>query len=165
MKRLALALALLATSAACNNDITGLAPPSNPATETFNPSLGINISQMTKMPNGVYYLDVVTGPSTADSVTSKTASVKVNYAGYLKDGKLIDSGSGSTLEPSTLIAGFRTGMMGMRVGGRRKIVIPSELGYAGHAIKNPDGTIKIPRQSTLIFEIELLSVTNVSSTA
>jgi peptidylprolyl isomerase len=164
MKRFALLLLSAAVATACNNDVAGLGPPSDPANEEFNPALGVNISQMTKMPNGVYYSDIVQGPLTADTVTAKTASVKVNYAGYLKDGKLIDSGSGAPLDLPTLITGFRAGMMGMRVGGKRKIVIPSELGYDGQAIKNTDGSIKIPRQSTLIFDVELLSVTNIDST-
>lgn len=158
-----LAAACLA-AVACNNDVAGLGPPSDPATETFAPSLGVDISQMTRMSNGVYYKDVVVGPSTADSVWSKTASVKVNYAGYLKDGKLIDSGSGSVFELSVIIPGFRLGMMGMRVGGKRKIVIPSELAYDGSSRKNTDNTIKIPRQSTLIFDVEILSVTQTSTT-
>jgi len=164
MKRIAFLLLSAAVATACNNDVTGLGPPSNPATETFNASLGVNISAMTKMPNGVYYSDLVTGPLTSDTVTAQTATVKVNYAGYLKDGKLIDSGSGSTLDISTLIQGFKSGMMGMRVGGKRKLVIPSELGYDGNVIKNTDGSIKIPRQSTLIFDIELLSLTDVTTT-
>ena len=164
MNRFAFLLAIATVAAACNNDVTGLGAPSDPATETFNASLGVNITQMTKMPSGVYFVDLVEGPLTADTVTSKTASIKVNYAGYLKDGKLIDSGSGATLDLATLIQGFKNGVMGMRVGGKRKLVIPSELGYGGNAIKNTDGSIKIPRQSTLVFDVELLSVTDVSST-
>ncbi|HMC55759.1 MAG TPA: FKBP-type peptidyl-prolyl cis-trans isomerase [Gemmatimonadaceae bacterium] len=163
MKRFAFLLAAAAVAIACNHDVAGLGPPSDPATETFNPSLGVDISQMTRMSNGVYYRDVVEGPLAGDTVTAKTVSVKVNYAGYLKDGKLIDSGSGVTLPLSGLITGFKSGMMGMRVGGKRKLVIPSELGYGGDAIKNPDLTIKIPRQSTLIFDVEVLAVTDVTS--
>jgi FKBP-type peptidyl-prolyl cis-trans isomerase len=162
MKRLVQLLALAATAVSapgCNNDVAGLGPPSNPATETFAPSLGVDISQMTKMPNGVYYQDIVVGPSTADSVLSSTFEVKIDYAGYLTNGKLFDTGTASTLPLANLIQGFRTGMVGMKIGGHRKIVIPSELGYAGEAIKNTDNTIKIPRQSTLIFDVELLSVT------
>lgn len=163
MKRFAILVAL-ASAVACNNDVAGLGPPSNPANETFAASLGVNIADMTKLPNGVYYKDLVVGPSTADSVTSKTAAVKVNYAGYLKDGKLFDSGNGQTFDLANLIVGFRTGMVGMKVGGKRRIVVPSELGYDGRNIKNTDNTIKIPRQSTLIFDVELLSVTQPSTT-
>lgn len=163
MKRLGyLALALF-VAGACNDAITGLGPPSDPATETFAPALNVDISQMTKTPEGVYYRDVTVG--TGDSVTKKTTRDSVNYAGYLKDGKLFDSGSGVAFDPLGLIAGFRIGMLGMRVGGSRKIVIPSELGYGGRSVKNPDGTIKIPRQSTLIFDVLLLAVTNPDSTS
>ncbi|HJQ19681.1 MAG TPA: FKBP-type peptidyl-prolyl cis-trans isomerase [Gemmatimonadaceae bacterium] len=161
---LALTLALgFVTAVACNNDVAGLGPPSDPAKETFAPSLGVDLSQMTKMSNGVYYQDLVVGPSTADSVYSKTASVKITYAGYLKDGTLFDSGTGATLDLASLIVGFRTGMTGMKVGGKRRLVIPSELGYDGRAQKNLDNSIKIPRQSTLIFDIQLLDVTQIAT--
>lgn len=164
MKRLAFLLAA-AVLAGCNNDVTGLGPPSDPAKETFAASLDVDLAQMTRLPNGVYFKDIVEGPLTADTVTEKAASVKVNYAVYLVDGKLVDSGSGVTLDLSTLITGFATGVQGMRVGGKRKLVVPSALGYGAQVIKNPDGTIKIPRQSTLIFDIDLLGVTDASSTA
>jgi peptidylprolyl isomerase len=151
--------------ASCNHDITGLGPSSDPATETFAPSLGVDIASMTKQPNGVYYQDVVVGAATAPEVTSATSTVTVNYAGYLKDGTLFDSGAGAVFDPDVLIPGFRTGMMGMREGGKRKIVIPSEQGYGGHSIKNADNrTIKIPRQSTLVFDVEITKVTNPTTT-
>src|SRR6185503_11574335 len=150
MKRTALLLATL-LSAACNDDITGLGPPSDPATETFAASLAVNISQMSRTPVGVYYQDIVVDPSTAPLISDSTTSVTVTYAGYLKDGKLFDSGIGATFDPSGLIPGFRNGLQGMREGGKRKIVVPSALGYGGRSIKNTDNTIKIPRQSTLVF--------------
>lgn len=163
MKRFALLIAMSLAAASCNNDVAGLGPPSNPANETFDPSLGVDIAQMTKLPSGVYYADLIVGTST-DSVGSKTTSIKVNYAGYLTDGKLFDTGTGVSFNLADIISGLRLGMQGMRVGGKRKIVIPSELGYGGRAIKNTDNTIKIPRQSTLIFDVELLSVTNPTTT-
>ena len=82
----------------------------------------------------------------------------VTYAGYLKDGKLFDSGANAKFVPATLVTGFREGMVGMKEGGRRKIVIPSELGYGGVSLRDADNKIKIPRQSTLIFDIDLLKL-------
>lgn len=164
MKRKIFLTVACVAAVACNNDVAGLGPPSDPATETFAPSLGVNISQMTRTSDGVYYKDVAVGPSTADSVWSKTVSVKTNYAGYLKDGKLFDSGSATVFDLSAIsVAGFRTGIMGMRVGGKRKIVVPSALAYDGQSIRNPDNTIKIPRQSTLIFDVEILAVTQATT--
>lgn len=158
MKHYTFLLATLVAAASCNNDITGLEPPSDPSKETFVVALGVNISAMTKTGSGVYYLDQVVG--TGIEVTDKTDSVVVTYAGYLKDGKLIDSGSNARFVLAAVIPGFKAGMIGMREGGKRKLVIPSALGYAGVTQRKVDGSITIPRQSTLVFDVELQKVHN-----
>jgi FKBP-type peptidyl-prolyl cis-trans isomerase FkpA len=156
MKRIHLLLALLVAASACNNDVTGLAPPSDPATETFDASLNVTIATMTRLPGGTYIKDLVVG--TGDSVVANTDTVWVTYSGRIKTGKLFDSGTNSKFQPGALIAGFRAGMIGMRVGGRRQIVIPSEQGYGARSIRGSDGKISIPRQSTLIFDVQLLKL-------
>ena len=163
MKSSALLLATsLLAAAACNDDITGLEPPSDPATETFAPSLGIDIDAMTRTAEGVYYLDQVVG--TGDSVTAKTDSIRVTYALYLKDGRLVEARSNVLFVLEGVIAGFKIGVTGMKAGGRRRIVIPSELGYGRFTQYEFSGgqviAIKIPRQSTLIFDVEVLAVYN-----
>jgi FKBP-type peptidyl-prolyl cis-trans isomerase len=88
--------------------------------------------------------------------------VWVTYTGFLKNGNTFDSGINTRFLTGFIVPGFRDGLHGLRVGGRRKIVIPSELGYGGTSIKDPSsGRIQIPRQSTLIFSVELLKVHNV----
>lgn len=165
MKRYALLLAGLFAAAACNNDITGLEPPSNPATETFAASLGIDLSTFSKTTDGVYYKDLVVGAGAV--VKSATDSIRVTYSGYLKDGSLFDSGTNVKFIPASVVQGFRSGLQGMKEGGRRKLVIPSELGYGSRSRRDPaTGKITIPRQSTLIFDVQLLKVFNpVDSTA
>jgi FKBP-type peptidyl-prolyl cis-trans isomerase len=156
------AIALLA-AVACNNDITGLEPPSNPATETFAASLGVDIAQMTKLPNGTYIRDLTVG--TGDLVVEKTDTVWVNYSLFLKDGKLVESGTNVKMQPAFLIQGFSTGMIGMKVGGERQLVIPSEMGYGDQRQPDPvTGKTKIPRQSTLIFRITLVKLHTADST-
>jgi FKBP-type peptidyl-prolyl cis-trans isomerase FkpA len=92
----------------------------------------------------------------AEAVAGKTVSV--NYVGKLTDGTEFDSSlrSGQPMEfvlgQSGFIEGWSQGIAGMKVGGKRKVTIPPELGYG----ENPMG--KIPANSTLIFEIDLLSV-------
>lgn len=162
MKPTALLLfgSLLATSA-CNDDITGLEPPSDPATETFAASLGIDIPSMSRTADGVYYVDQVVG--TGDEVKEDSDSIRVTYALYLKSGNLVESNSNMkfVMTPGALIPGFRSGLIGMKPGGRRRIVVPSELGYGRFTQYNlEDGSIKIPRQSTLIFDLEVLAVHN-----
>ena len=154
MKRLFPLLALLAL-ASCNNEITGLGPPSDPATETFDPSLGIIIAEMTRLESGVYIQDLVVGDG--ESVTARTDTVWVTYTGFLKNGEEFDSGVNTRLIIDGIVPGLAQGLVGMKVGGRRMVVVPSALGYGERSITEP-GTVDpvIPRQSTLIFRIELL---------
>jgi len=158
MKRIVFLSALLAL-ASCNSEITGLGPPSDPATETFAASLAIDIAQMVRLPSGVYTQDIIVG--TGDSVTARSDTVWLTYTGFLKDGSTFDSGTNTRFQPAFLVPGFRDGLMGLRVGGRRKIVIPSSQGYGGASVKDVDGSIRIPRQSTLVFSVEMLRVNNV----
>ena len=154
MKRLTILLALALVSS-CNNEITGLGPPSDPATETFDPSLGVTISQMTRLDSGVYIRDLVLG--SGDSVTARTDTVWMTYTGFLKNGEEFDSGVNTRFLPAAIVPGLAQGLIGMKIGGRRLIVIPSALAYGEESVTRP-GTVDplIPRQSTLVFRIELL---------
>jgi peptidylprolyl isomerase len=85
--------------------------------------------------------------------------IKANYIGTLMNGKKFDSSydSGKPLETQLgtggVIKGWDQGIPGMKVGGKRKLVIPPELGYG------PEGSEpNIPPNAGLIFEVELLSV-------
>jgi hypothetical protein len=84
--------------------------------------------------------------------------VVVNYTGWLTDGTKFDSSldHGRPFEfrlgAGNVIRGWDQGVEGMRVGGKRKLTIPPELGYGQR------GMGKIPPDSTLIFEVELLEI-------
>jgi FKBP-type peptidyl-prolyl cis-trans isomerase len=101
-----------------------------------------------------------------DLVVGKGAEAKdfrlaiVNYTGRLADGKVFDSNIGPDKDPfsfpigtSAVIKGWDQGILGMRAGGKRKLVVPAELAY-GAAGSPPT----IPPNSELTFEIELLDV-------
>ncbi len=85
-------------------------------------------------------------------------TVSVNYVGTLSDGTKFDSSYDRNqpfefqLGAGQVIKGWDQGVVGMKVGGKRKLVIPPDLGYGDQA----NG--KIPANSTLTFEIELLAV-------
>jgi len=100
----------------------------------------------------------------AEAVTGRT--IAVEYTGWLysasavdNKGTQFDSSLNPGRDPLVLIAGgtdtipgFAQGVLGMRVGGLRRVVIPPSLGYGAQA-SGP-----IPGNSTLVFEIELLAV-------
>lgn len=99
-------------------------------------------------------LTVGTGPEAKDG-----DKVKVHYTGrLLKNNYMFDSSVGKkpfdvTIGKGGVIKGWDLGLVGMKVGGKRKLTIPSKLGY-GDAGSPP----KIPGKATLVFEIELLSI-------
>lgn len=83
--------------------------------------------------------------------------VTVNYTGRFESGQVFDTSVGKqpftfTLGAGDVIAGWDQGLQGMKVGGKRLLIIPPSLGY-GPADYGP-----IPGNSTLIFEVELLKV-------
>lgn len=98
-------------------------------------------------------LRVGDGPSPKPGQT-----IKVNYVGTLENGREFDNSykKGGPVEfrvgIGKLIKGWDEGLMTMKVGGKRKLFVPSNLGYGPNAQPN------IPANSNLIFEIELLDV-------
>jgi FKBP-type peptidyl-prolyl cis-trans isomerase len=89
-------------------------------------------------------------------------TITVNYVGVLcKNGKVFDSSwqrnqpFTTTLSSGSVIAGWVQGLAGMRVGGRRELIIPASLGYGA---KGSPPTI--PANATLVFDVDLLSVTS-----
>ena len=152
MRRAVLASTFLVL-AACRPD----APASGAAGSSgFAAELGVDTTALTRMPSGLRYQDVAVG-SGEEATAGRTAVV--HYTGWLPDGKKFDS-SRDRDEPFSfplgagqVIAGWDQGVAGMKVGGRRKLVIPPELGY-GASGAPPD----IPPNATLVFDVELLGV-------
>ena len=122
----------------------------------FSADLGIDTAAMTQTPTGLKIQDVKVGEG-AEAQAGATAVV--HYTGWLTDGKKFDSSRdrGTPFDfrigDGQVIAGWDEGVAGMRVGGRRKLVIPADLGY-GAAGAPP----VIPPAATLVFDVELLEV-------
>ncbi len=107
-------------------------------------------------PSGLQYMDVVVG-SGASPVAGK--KVTVHYTGTLENGTKFDS-SVDRKQPFSfvigvgqVIKGWDEGVMSMKVGGKRKLIIPAKLGYGASGA----GGI-IPPNATLVFDVELLNV-------
>jgi FKBP-type peptidyl-prolyl cis-trans isomerase FkpA len=122
----------------------------------FSASLEVDTAAMTKTPSGLRYQEVTLGQGEA---ATPGRTVSVHYIGWLPNGEKFDSSRdrdepfGFTLGAGEVIAGWDEGVAGMKVGGRRKLVIPPDLAY-GTAGAPPD----IPPGATLVFDVELLDV-------
>jgi FKBP-type peptidyl-prolyl cis-trans isomerase len=107
-------------------------------------------------PSGLRYTDLQVGEG-AEAAKGKT--VEIHYTGWLEDKTKFDS----SLDPShpftfrigidDVIQGWHQGIAGMKVGGRRRLVVPPELGYGKQGVARV-----VPPNATLIFEVELVNV-------
>jgi len=109
-----------------------------------------------KTESGLQYWDIKVG---SGPVATAGQTVKVHYTGWLTNGKKFDS-SVDRGEPFTfplgggqVIKGWDEGVAGMKVGGKRQLRIPPQLGYGA---RGAGGVI--PANATLIFDVELLGV-------
>lgn len=128
----------------------------DPATSSYAAALNVNIASMTKTASGLYYKDLVTGTG---ATATAGYTVRVEYSGWLVNGVQFDTSIGKTppydeflLNAGKRIKGYDEGVQGMKVGGRRQLVIPPGLGYG------ETGTGGIPGNAVLVFEVALLKV-------
>lgn len=106
--------------------------------------------------SGLQYRDIVVG---AGAAAIDKSQVALHYTGMLTDGSVFDtSRSGAPMSfvigTGSVVSGFNEGIAGMKVGGRRILTIPANLAYGSESAAGG----KIPPNSTLIFEVELVAV-------
>jgi peptidylprolyl isomerase len=122
-------------------------PPAGPTKVTGEP---------TKTASGLEYWDIKVGTG---AVAQTGQHVKVDYTGWLTNGKKFDSSVGTgkpfdfILGASQVIKGWDEGVVGMKVGGKRQLRIPPDLAYGAAGYPGA-----IPANSTLIFDVQLVEV-------
>lgn len=112
--------------------------------------------KLTKTASGLAYYDIVSGEG---ATPANGQTVTVNYSGWLEDGTMFDSSVtrgepfSFTLGNGSVIQGWEEGLVGMKVGGKRQLIVPADLAYGETGAGST-----IPANATLIFDIELLDV-------
>ena len=163
-----LAPALILVLASCNRteDSSSTASSTSESATTTTPPPASSSTPATDRAgeivtaSGLRYSDTVVGAGTE----AKTGNmVTVHYTGTLTDGTQFDSSvgkapltfkvDGSTPEGLRVIEGWNEGVKGMKVGGKRHLVIPPSIGYGAQGAQGV-----IPPNATLLFDIELLDV-------
>ena len=127
--------------------------PSDPAVVSFSDELGVDLARMEQVVPGLYLEDLTDGIGV---LVDRTSHVWIHYAVWLPDGTLVDTSVGRepfefTLGGNEVIRGWNHGIPGMRVGGRRRLVVRPGLAYGSR------GQDKVPPDATLVFEVQLVS--------
>lgn len=152
------AIVALASLAACDlNTAPNVPAPIDPANDTYAPSLGVDIASMTKTSSGLYYKDKVVG--TGDDVAAAAGdSVRVDYTLWLTNGAKVESSKDTGRTPfefkigdPDLIPGFSEGFIGMKIGGARQLVVPTQLAWGSQ------GRSPVQPNANVVFDIELLA--------
>ena len=112
--------------------------------------------KMVTTSSGLKYTDLKVGKGASPKMGQ---NVTVNYVGQLENGTEFDAsakhGGPATFMLGQVIPGWNEGLQTMKVGGKRKLVIPGKLAYG----PNPPPGSGIPANATLVFEVELLKIT------
>ena len=127
----------------------------DPRDVEFAPGLDLDLDRSSVLLEGLYCLDTAGG---SGEPATPGATVTVHYTGYLPDGTIFDTSVerdpfSLLLGAGQVIPGWEFGLRGMRVGGRRRIVIPPHLAYG---TRGAGGVI--PPNAVLVFDVELLEM-------
>lgn len=119
----------------------------------FDPALGVDLAASTKTASGLYYRDITVGGGTEVPATGTTV-VQTAYQLFLRTGESLQAGNFNfTVGTNGAIRGYDEGVRGMRVGGRRQLIIPPSLGYGAA------GSGVVPPNAILVYTVDLVGIT------
>ena len=151
------ALVLAAWAQGCGGGVapasSGL-PASDPALLFYAAELEIDLADFERTSSGLYIQDVEPGEG---PIARRTSRVWIHYVGWLPDGTVFDGSLGGDpyhlrLGGNEVIRGWNEGIVGMRRGGVRRLVVRPSLGYGS------SGRGDVPPGATLVFRLELVDV-------
>lgn len=123
----------------------------------FAEALGVDLEAMRQTPSGLYIQDLVEGRGLA---ARSGHVVVVHYTGWLPNGDQFDTsrdaGEARSFQLGArrdVITGWEEGVSGMRIGGKRLLVVPPHLAYGARGVPGA-----IPPNATLVYEFELLEI-------
>lgn len=145
-------LALLPQGCAAGPDVA--LPPADPAQLFFAPALDIDLDEFERTESGLYIQEIEIGEG---PVARRDSRVWIRYVGWLADGTVFDASVDGPpyhlrLGGNEVIRGWNEGIVGMRRGGERRLVVRPGLAYGSR------GRGRIPPGSTLVFHLELVDV-------
>ena len=129
----------------------------SPLSLRYDPSTGVDVSRMERTESGLLMQTISEG--WGDRPARRGDAVRIHYIGQFPDGRKFDSSIDrqETMDfrigLGEVIRGWEEGVTGMKVGGRRKIVVPPELGYGARGIEDV-----VPPDQVLVFEIQLVEL-------
>jgi peptidylprolyl isomerase len=110
---------------------------------------------------GLQYIEGTAGTGNA---TGWCKTLSVHYDAFLADGTKLESthdlGIPLIFTPGigVIIDGFEQGVMEMRVGGTRRLIVPPQLAYGSNEVKDSSGKLIVPANSTLVYDVEIVGV-------
>lgn len=156
MRRI-LTLCLLITTTSCGTPVELDDRWADPEQIQFAASLDIDLDEMNWTASGLYWQDLVIGSGAAAAVGRHVVSI--HHIAWLPDGTVVENtyeeGAPSRQFPvggGLALPGIDEGVIGMQVGGRRKLVVRPELAYGR------GGNGMIPPLTTLVYEVELMTL-------
>jgi FKBP-type peptidyl-prolyl cis-trans isomerase len=128
-------------------------PEASIESTSFAPALQVDLPASTRLASGLYYRDIDPG---SGPVVASGQRLSVFYTGWLANGQRFDGNVGGQpfafrLGAREVIDGWDQGVAGMRIGGKRQLIIPPSLGYG------QSGSGPIPPNAILVFTVEVVS--------